>query len=128
MVEESTGEGLRLNQPAGHVEGGESLLDAAVRETLEETGYTVAPTEVVGIYRWQRALGLPTYVRVAFVADVVAFDPQRHLDAGIVRAVWLPPSELRSLAHRHRSPLVLRCVDDFAAGRRYPLELLRDVT
>jgi 8-oxo-dGTP pyrophosphatase MutT (NUDIX family) len=122
-VEEETRAGLRLNQPAGHLESGESLAEAAARETLEETGYSVRPTALVGIYRWQVPAG-PTFVRFAFAADVTGHDAHRPLDRGIVRALWLSRAELAARIARHRSPLVLRCVDDFIAGRRLPLDLL----
>ena len=127
LVEEETRAGLRLNQPAGHLEAGESLPDAAVRETLEETGFRVQPTALVGIYRWQAPERDATFVRFAFVADVVGHEPERPLDRGIVRALWLSHAEIAAQSARHRSPLVLRCVDDFAAGRRLPLTAITEV-
>jgi 8-oxo-dGTP pyrophosphatase MutT (NUDIX family) len=126
VVEEETSSGLRINQPAGHVEGGESIAAAAVRETLEETGYHVRATALVGVYRWRASAADVTYVRFAFAAEVVAHDPLRTLDEGIVRALWMPYDELARCAERHRSPLVLRCVDDYRAGRRYPLAVIAD--
>lgn len=127
LVEETTRAGLRLNQPAGHLEPGETVIAAAVRETLEETGYHVRPTALVGIYRWQAPATGITYVRFAFAADVVGFDADRSLDAGIIRALWLPYTELAADPARHRSPLVLRCVDDHRAGRRQPLDLFAEL-
>ena len=124
LIEEHTSTGLRLNQPAGHWEPGETLLDAVVRETLEESGYHFRPTSRVGVYSLPVAeLGL-TYLRFAFAGEVVGHDPARRLDDGIVRALWQTPDEIRSGRDRHRSPLLLQCVEDHLAGHRYPLELL----
>ncbi len=125
MVEESTGDGLRFNQPAGHLEPGESLLHAAVRETLEETAHHVTADALVGIYRWPHPYGI-TYLRFAFSARVTGFEPDRPLDEGILRAVWLTPDEIRACTPRHRSPLVLACLEDYLAARRMPVDALRD--
>ena len=127
LVEEQTRDGLRFNQPAGHVEFGESLPAALARETLEESGYAIVPTALIGIYRWQMPATPTSYVRFAFAADVVGHDSAQPLDAGIVRAVWLTEAEIRASKALHRSPMVLLCVDDFTAGKRYPLELVQDV-
>jgi 8-oxo-dGTP pyrophosphatase MutT (NUDIX family) len=127
LVEETTRVGVRINQPAGHLEPGESLVAAAVRETIEETGYHVRPTALVGIYRWQAPETGATFIRFAYAADLVAHDPERALDEGILRALWLSYDELLACRARHRSPLVMRCVDDFRAGRRYPLDFVADV-
>jgi len=127
VVEEGTADGLRLNQPAGHVESGETLVAAAVRETLEETGWRVAPTALVGIYKWRAPSSGETFLRFAFAAEALAHDPLRPLDDGIVRAFWMPYAELAATASRHRSPLVLRCVDDFRAGLRRPLDLVTEL-
>jgi 8-oxo-dGTP pyrophosphatase MutT (NUDIX family) len=125
LVEEETSDGLRLNQPAGHLDPGESLVEAAVRETLEETAHNFAPRALVGIYQWPRPEGDLTYLRFAFSGEVSGHQPGRALDAGIVRALWLSTEEIRASTARHRSPLVLQCVEDYLAGRRYPLELIR---
>ena len=125
MVEEQTEEGLQLNQPAGHLEAGESLIEAVVRETREETAHHFEPQYLVGVYQWPRPRGDVTYLRFAFggaVGELVAGAP---LDDGIVRALWLTADELRGCVERHRSPLVMQCVDDWLAGRRFGLELLR---
>lgn len=125
VVEEETADGLRFNQPAGHLDDGESLLAATVRETLEETAHHFTPEFLVGIYQWPRPQGDVTYLRFAFggsVADEVA---DRALDSGIVRAVWMTPAELHATRERHRSPLIIQCVDDWLAGRRFGLELIR---
>jgi 8-oxo-dGTP pyrophosphatase MutT (NUDIX family) len=126
LVEEETDEGLRLNQPAGHLEPGESLLAGVARETLEETAWRFAPGWLLGVYRWEHPGTEVTYVRFAFGGSLVDHNPARRLDQGIVRAVWLTPDELRLQSARHRSPLVQRCVEDYQAGRRYPLDLLVD--
>ncbi|MCM5570614.1 NUDIX hydrolase [Burkholderiaceae bacterium FT117] len=128
LVEEETPDGLRLNQPAGHLDPGESLPQAVAREALEETACRVEPRALVGVYmtRFHRpALGIDvSYLRFAFDCRLLAEEPGRALDAGIVRTLWLSPDELRAAGDRHRSPLVMRTVDDWLAGRRFPLELI----
>ncbi len=127
LVEEETPAGVRINQPAGHLESGESLAAGAARETLEETGYRVTPTALVGIYRWQSPDTRATFIRFAFAADIVAHEAERPLDQGILRVLWLPYDELTALRTRHRSPLVLRCIDDYRAGYRRPLDLVTEL-
>ncbi len=124
LVEERTGKGLMLNQPAGHLEPDESLLEGCVREALEETAYDFSPQYLVGIYRWRRHDGQATYLRFAFGGSTSPQPAQRRLDRGIVRTMWLTPEEIRSKRDRHRSPLVLRCVEDYLRGNRFPLDLL----
>ena len=128
MVEEQTSEGLRLNQPAGHLDPGETLTNAVVREALEETAHHVEPAACVGIYmsryRSEKTGNDVTYMRFAFACRLVAADTQRELDVGIVRALWLSADEIRSRCDMHRSPLVMRTVEDYLAGRRYPLEMI----
>lgn len=126
LVEERVKGRLVLNQPAGHLEADESLLEAARRETLEETGWEVELTALVGLYRWSAPDG-SAFVRVAFAAEPRAHHAGRSLDAGIERALWLAPSELRACADRHRSPLVLAVADDWAAGQRLPLAAVRSL-
>lgn len=133
VVEEQVEGRLVLNQPAGHLEPDEPIVDAAVRETLEETGWDIRLTAFVGAYQWKApsvslAGAERTYVRFAFVAEPLAFDPSRALDDGIVRAMWLTPGELHAEVARHRSPLVWRVVADALAGRRYPLELVQSLS
>jgi 8-oxo-dGTP pyrophosphatase MutT (NUDIX family) len=132
LVEERTAEGLRLNNPAGHLDPGESVLDAVVRECLEETACRFTPQALLGVY--QARLARPargdapaedvTYLRFAFVGTVGDPEPGRALDAPIVRTLWLSPDEIRASVARHRSPLVLACIDDHLAGRRLPLDAI----
>lgn len=128
LVEEQTPEGLRLNNPAGHLDPGESLIAACARETLEETTLAFKPTALVGIYmsRMQRATTGEdvTYLRFAFSGELGEAQPGARLDTGIVRTLWLSHEEIRATADRHRSPLLLRCVEDFQAGQRFPLSAL----
>lgn len=125
LVEEETDDGLRFNQPAGHLDEGESLVAACAREALEETAWSFLPKALVGIYQWPRPQGDITYLRFAFAGELGTHEPTRSLDAGILRAVWLTPGEIAACRERHRSPLVSQCIDDYLAGRRFPLDLLR---
>ena len=124
LVEEETSAGLRYNQPAGHLEADESLVDAVVRGTLEESAYHFVPQHLLGIYRWHSAESDTTYLRFAFSGKIAGHEPDRELDSGIIRTLWQSYEELRATQLRHRSPLILRCVEDHLAGKRYPLELL----
>lgn len=125
LVEEHTVDGVRLNQPAGHLEEGESLPDACVREALEETAHRVAVDSLVGIYNWTRPDGSITYLRFAFACRSLSEETGRALDEGIIRAVWLTHEELLAQQERLRSPLVLQVIEDYLAGRRYPLDVIR---
>ena len=127
LVEEETSDGIRFNQPAGHLDPNESLLHAVARETMEETAHDFAPTALVGMYMSRYVssrTGLEvTYLRFAFTGEVgAAYD--RPLDYGILRAVWMTYDELVDCREKHRSPLVLQCVDDYLAGKRAPLSLI----
>ncbi len=124
LVEEETADGIRFNQPAGHLEPDESLPQGAMRETLEESGYSFRPEWLVGIYRWRHPEKDVTYLRFAFTGPLTGHDPERPLDSGILRAAWFSLDEIRACSPRHRSPLVLRCVEDYLAGSRYPLDIL----
>ena len=128
MIEEHTPEGLRLNSPAGHLDPGESPLQGVVREALEETTCDFTASALLGVYlsRFQReSTGEDiTYLRFAFCGTVGEPNPELTLDTGIVRTLWMTPDELRACPERHRSPLVMRCVDDHVAGRRFPLETI----
>ena len=126
LVEEETRSGLKFNQPAGHLEPGEALAVAATREALEETGWRVRPTALIGIYRWEAPDTSATFVRFSFAAEAHEHDPSRALDIGIARAVWMSYEEIVARRADHRSPLVLRCIDDYRAGMRWPLDLLRE--
>jgi 8-oxo-dGTP pyrophosphatase MutT (NUDIX family) len=125
MVEEAIEGRLVLNQPAGHLEDGESLFEAVVRETREETGFRFTPRAVVGLYRWPS--GDRTYLRIVYAGNASSPEQGQTLDAGIVRTVWLNAEELAGEAQRLRSPLVMQAVQDYLAGRRYPLDLVRDI-
>ena len=121
MIEEETPEGLRFNQPAGHLDAGESLEQAVIRETLEESAHDFTPTALIGTYLSHS--DEQTYLRFAFTGEVgAALD--LPLDRGIVRALWMSYHEILDCEHRHRSPLVLQCIDDFLRGKRAPLSLL----
>ncbi|KAF1035582.1 MAG: Phosphatase NudJ [Herbaspirillum frisingense] len=128
MVEEYSGDAIRINQPAGHLEPGESLVQAVVREALEESAHVFTPTALVGTYLSRNVSssrgGMSvTYLRFAF-AGSVGEPLEQALDEGILRAVWMTRDELAACAERHRSPLVLRCVDDYLRGQRAPLALV----
>ena len=125
LVEEEVDGRLVYNQPAGHWERGETLADACSREVLEETAHRFRPTHLLGVYRWHLAPKDVTFLRFAFLGESTAAEPGRALDQEIRRVLWLTPEEIRALAPRHRSPLVMTCVDDALAGRRYPLDVLR---
>lgn len=128
LVEEHTADGLRLNNPAGHLDPGESPMDGCQREALEETGHSFEPLALVGIYL-SRSIHTTTeaditYLRFAFCGTLGEHDPTRELDTGIVRTVWMTPQEVRESAARHRSPLVLQCIEDHLRGQRFPLSLI----
>lgn len=127
LVEEVADGATVLNQPAGHLDEGESLKDAVIRETLEETAWHFRPDALVGIYRWQHPAKSMTFIRTTFCGDVGHHDSTRTLDEGIIRTVWMTRDELDHNPDRLRSPLVLRGIDDYLAGKRYPLALLNDV-
>ena len=122
LVEENVRGELVLNQPAGHLEPDESLPAAATRETLEETGWSVELTHLIGVYQWANHDG--HFLRFTFAAHVRSYDSARELDAGIVRALWMTRDEIAASRPRLRSPMVLRGVDDFLAGKRLPLDTL----
>src|SRR5579859_5813046 len=126
LVEEQTERGLLLNQPAGHLEPGESIIASTVRETLEETAWEFTPEHLVGVYRWRASHSAVSYLRFAFCGRLGAHHAGRALDTGIVRALWLSPDQIRTGRDRHRSVLVVRCLEDYLAGKRAPLDLLVD--
>ena len=132
LVEEHTAQGLRLNNPAGHLDPGESLLEACIRETQEETAFLFRPQALVGVYLARTGpsameAGAPdpvTYLRFAFCGELGEFLTHQALDHGIARTLWLSVDEVRASTARHRTPVLLQCVEDYLAGARYPLELL----
>jgi len=126
LIEEES-EGLVVfNQPAGHWDQGETLIDAVIRETLEESAYHFRPESLTGIYTYTSPHNHITYVRICFTGQLLEQEPQRQLDEGILRAVWMTRDEVAQ-HDRLRSPMVLRCIDDYLAGQRFPLELLTDL-
>lgn len=124
LVEEETDRGNRFNQPAGHLEDNESILEAVIRETLEETAYTFEPTALLGIYHWKHEHNDTTYLRFAFIGRVINHQPTRKLDDGIIRTVWMTIEEIRAQAANMRSPQVLICAEDYLKGLRYPLNVV----
>lgn len=125
LVEEETSEGLRLNNPAGHLDPGESPESGCAREVLEETAWQFRPTALVGVYlsRFRRPSNGEdiTYLRFAYCGELGSHDSARALDQGIVRTLWMTPDEIRASRERHRSPLLVRCMEDYLAGARLPL-------
>jgi ADP-ribose pyrophosphatase YjhB (NUDIX family) len=128
LVEEHIGPRLVLNQPAGHLEDNETLIDAAVRETLEESAWHFAPQSLVGVYLWKQPENGKSFLRVAIAGSVTHHEPQRRLDHGIERALWLTREQIVAKTARLRSPMVLRCIDDYLGGARHSLDVLRYLT
>ena len=122
LVEERIAGRLVLNQPAGHLEDRETLIEAAVRETREETAWRFHPEALVGTYLWRNPLNGRSFLRFTFCGDVDDHQPQQPLDSGIVRTLWLSAAELQAQPARLRSPLVMRCIEDFLQGRRQSLD------
>jgi 8-oxo-dGTP pyrophosphatase MutT (NUDIX family) len=127
MVEEEVRGARRFNQPAGHLEPRETLVDAALRETLEETGWEIALDSFIGVQQWHSPVHDHQILRFAFAGRPLNHHPDRELDAGIVRALWLSYAEIAALGERLRSPLVLTTLDDWLAGQRLPLASLRSL-
>jgi 8-oxo-dGTP pyrophosphatase MutT (NUDIX family) len=127
LVEENIRGELVLNQPAGHLEPNESLFDAALRETLEETGWHVELTHFIGVYQWNTPNAGAEYLRFAFAARPLRHDARRALDAGIVQALWLTREEIAAQSARHRNPMVLGNIDDWLANRRFPLDIVKSL-
>ncbi|MBI3376605.1 MAG: NUDIX hydrolase [Betaproteobacteria bacterium] len=124
FVEEEADGRRVLNQPAGHLDPGESLVAACARETLEETAHRFTPTALVGVYRWRYPQKDVTFLRFAFTGRIDGVEAGRKLDQEIIATHWFTRDELTAKSAMHRSPLVMRCVDDFLSGRRFPLEVL----
>ncbi len=127
MVEEHVGNRLVINQPAGHLEVNESFTAAVIRETLEETAWTFQPEAVIGIYLWQHPERSVSFLRVTFCGRVIDHDPDRPLDHGIKRTLWLPRNEMTEKQWQLRSPMVTKCIDDYLVGTRYPLSILTHI-
>ncbi|MCC5794821.1 MAG: NUDIX hydrolase [Chromatiales bacterium] len=127
LVEEHAGGRIVLNQPAGHVEPGESLREAVIRETLEETAWHFEPEAIIGIYLWSPGHGEPSFLRVAYTGRCSHHERNRALDHGIIRNVWLTRDQLQQQAARLRSPMVLRAVDDFISGQRHQCDLVSEL-
>jgi 8-oxo-dGTP pyrophosphatase MutT (NUDIX family) len=127
LVEEVTDRGNRFNQPAGHLEDNESLIEAVIRETLEESAYDFIPEALVGIYQWKHPHNNTSYLRFAFIGKVGAHYPTQPLDDGIIRAVWMTAEEIRENQHLTRSSQVLVCIEDYLEGKRYPLEVITNL-
>ena len=127
LVQERESGRTVFNQPAGHLEDGESLVAAAVRETLEETGWHFQPEAVIGMYRWRHPVKRITYLRVTFSGSGLTHDVDRPLDEAIEDTLWMSIGEIRRQPEMLRSPLVLRSIEDYLAGARYPLSLLADI-
>lgn len=127
LVQERSGGRLVYNQPAGHLEDNESLIDAVVRETLEETAWRFAPASVTGVYRWRHPVSQNTYMRVTFAGRLEEQLAYQALDPDIEQVVWMSIDEIRQRREQLRSPLVLSNIEDYLAGAAYPLSLLADV-
>ncbi len=128
IVEEKVHGKIRFNQPAGHLEDHESLVDAAIRECQEETAWRFQPRALVGLYRWRNNKKNDTYLRATFCGECTDFDSEQALDEGIIAAHWMTLDDIRARAADLRSPLVLHSLEDYLAGKRYPLELIVDVS
>ena len=128
LVEEETNGGLKLNTPAGHLDPGETPAQGCAREVLEESAYVFRPTALLGVYlarSMKKSTGEDqTYLRMAFCGELGAHDPALPLDDGIVRTLWMTIDEVRASVGRHRSPLVLQCIEDYMAGVRHPLSVI----
>lgn len=127
LVEERINNRNVLNQPAGHVEANESLPQAAIRETLEETGWHVKPTALLGLYSYTTHCKTMTFYRTAFIAEAIQFNDSHPIDPAILRTHWLTFDEIQSSMTRLRSPIVLKCVEDFCVGKSYPLNTITEL-
>jgi ADP-ribose pyrophosphatase YjhB (NUDIX family) len=127
LVEEETDRGNRYNQPAGHLEDNETLIQAVIRETLEESAYEFTPEALLSVYHWKHPHNDTTYLRFAFIGKVGVHYPMQELDDGIVQAVWMSIDEMREKASLMRSPQVLTCVEDYLAGKRFPIEVITNL-
>lgn len=124
VVEEKDNNRIVINQPAGHLERGETLLEAVKREVLEETGWDFEPLNITGLYLYPNKVKNLTYLRICFAGRAIRQHPDRPLDKGILRALWMSRVELEQSRDRMRSDMVLRCFDDYISGKAHPLSLL----
>jgi 8-oxo-dGTP pyrophosphatase MutT (NUDIX family) len=124
LVEEETAEGVRLNQPAGHLEDTETLIEGVIRETREETAYEFTPEALLGVYHWRHPTKDITYLRFAFTGKLGQHHADQALDTGILRAVWMSLDEIRASRAVHRSPQVMTCIEHYLAGQRFPLDVV----
>jgi 8-oxo-dGTP pyrophosphatase MutT (NUDIX family) len=124
MVEERAAGQLVINQPAGHLEDRESIIDAVIRETYEETTWRFKPTHLIGVYHWQQPQNQRTYIRFCFCGELLEQDKNASLDPDIEQALWLSYAEVLQRQTQHRSPLVLSCINDYRAGHRHTLDLI----
>ena len=127
MVEEIVNGETVYNQPAGHLDPGESLVEAVIRETREESAWQFSPEYISGIYRWEQTSKNRSFLRFTFVGSCYQHNENQELDNGIIRALWLSRDELVAKPEKLRTPMVLRCIDDYLAGKKYPLTLLTDI-
>jgi 8-oxo-dGTP pyrophosphatase MutT (NUDIX family) len=127
LVQERESGRTVFNQPAGHLEDGESLVSAVIRETLEETGWHFQPDAIIGMYRWRHPVKGITYLRVTFAGTGLRYDANLPLDVAIESTLWLSAGEIRRQSEMLRSPLVLKSIEDYLAGARYPLSVLADI-
>lgn len=127
LVEEHADNQVVLNQPAGHLESGESLLEAVIRETREETAMVFEPVALVGVYRWQHPSSDKTFLRFTFYGKQLHRLENAELDPDIIQPVWMSYEEIKQHQPRLRSPLVLQCIEDYRAGYHYPLDILKDI-
>jgi len=123
LIEEESHGRVVFNQPAGHIDEGETFIQAAIREALEETAWHVKPQYLIGFYIYKGGNDV-TYHRACFAAEAISHQPELGLDKGIIRTVWLTRNEVEALGNKLRSPMVLKCIDDYIAGNNYPLELI----
>jgi 8-oxo-dGTP pyrophosphatase MutT (NUDIX family) len=128
IVEENIRGSLVFNQPAGHVDDGESIIDAVVRETLEETAWHIKPLALLGMYLWRNPQNGHSILRVAITGEVIRHEPDRPLDVPVVAAHWMEREALLAQPAKLRSPLVMRCIDDYLAGQRHDLSALNYLT
>lgn len=125
LVEEKAENGIVFNQPAGHLEANETIMEAAKRETFEETSWHVELTAIIGVYFYTSANNGITYHRICFAAKPKQFDEQHPLDSSIIRTHWFTYEELLQQANKHRSPMVMQCINDYLNGQHYPLDLIK---